>query len=148
MPRPAAVLAAAGLAAMLLTACDKPAPKITVLGGGKVATVSPSTYCFDADHCRPSRGVDFPSLTTAADEKVLIDVPEQVAQRGWVVSALTLDGKTRLASSGAIHNSHTYRVPSGVNSGNPFVVQVNELAGSVPSGSVWSLLVQVSLTKS
>jgi len=39
-------------------------------------------------------------------------------------------------------------VPSGVNSGDPFIVQVNELHGSGANGSVWSFLVQVSPTKS
>jgi hypothetical protein len=148
MPRPAAVLVAAGLAATVLAGCNKPAPKITVLGGGKVVTISPSTYCFDAAHCRHSTGVDLPSFTTAADEKVLIDVPKEVERRGWVVSALTLNGKTQLATSGPIRNSHTYRVPSGVNSGDPFIVQVNELHSSSSNGSVWSFLVQVSPTKS
>jgi len=148
MPRPAAVLVAAGLATTVLAGCTKPAPKITVLGGGKVVTIAPSTYCFDVAHCRHSARIDLPSFSTAADEKVLIDVPKEVVRRGWIVSALTLNGTKQLATSGPIRNSHTYRVPSGVNSGNPFIVQVNELHGSAANGSVWSFVVQVSPTKS
>jgi hypothetical protein len=148
MPRlaRAAVGLSAVAAAALLTACDKPAPKISVLGGGRVVTITPSTYCFDAAHCRPAK-LDLPVMSVAADDKVLIDVPRSVASRGWRAQALSLDGKTVLGSSGTIRNDHSYKVPSGVANGNAFVVQVNELHNGSPDGSTWSFLVQVSLTK-
>lgn len=138
-----AVVAAVGL----LAACDKPAPKITVLGGGKVVTIAPSTYCFDASHCRVASKLDIPALTVAADAKVMVDVPRSVSHRGWQAKALSLDGKTVLGSSGTISNSHSYKVPSGVAGGDAFIVQVTELHNGVADGSVWSFLVKVSLTK-
>lgn len=148
MPRPARAVAAAGVlaAAALLAACDKPVPKVTVLGGGKVVNISPSTYCWDATHCPKSAKVDLPVLTVAADEKLLVDVPHQVESRGWQAQALSLDGKTLLGASGPITDSHSYRVPSGVAKGDAFVVQVRELSHGKPDGSTWSFLVQVSPT--
>lgn len=150
MPRRAraAVAAAVVAAAGVLAACDKPAPKVTVLGGGKVVTISPSTYCFDPTHCRPSNALDLPTLTVPADQKVLIDVPRAVEHRGWVAQALSLDGTRLLGGSGPIQNSHTYRVPSGVANGSAFIVQVDELSNGQPDGSKWSFLVKVSLTES
>lgn len=151
MPRTTRVLAAAaGLitTTSLLAACDKPAPKITVLGDDKVVTVSASSYCFDADKCRPAEKVDLPKLTVGVDDKVLVDVPRDVFKRGWVVSALSLDGKTTLGTSGEIEDSHSYRVASNINNGQPFVVQVNEVRGGKATESTWSFVVQVSPTKS
>ncbi|MDT4894129.1 MAG: hypothetical protein QOE97_3164 [Pseudonocardiales bacterium] len=149
MPARARAATAAGvlLAAAVLTACSKPAPKVTVLGGGKVVNITPSTYCFDAAHCPKSSSLDLPVLTVAADEAVMIDVPRQVEGRGWQAQALTLDGSKVLGASGAIDTSHSYRVPSATNGGNAFIVQVDELHGGKPDGSVWSFLVKVSLTK-
>jgi hypothetical protein len=138
-----AVVAAVGL----LSACDRPTPKITVLGGGKVVTITPSTYCFDAAHCRSASTPDIPALTVAADAKVMIDVPRSVAHNGWQAKALSLDGKTVLGSSGTISDSHSYKVPSGVAGGNAFIVQVNELRNGKADAGIWSFLVKVSLTK-
>ena len=39
---PLATLAAAAVAAGVLTACEKPLPQITVVGAGRVVTVAPS----------------------------------------------------------------------------------------------------------
>ncbi|MGH3264765.1 MAG: DUF2771 family protein [Trebonia sp.] len=142
----AAVLGAAAISS-LLTACQKPTPEVTVLGGGKVVTITPSRYCFDSDHCRADK-LDLPAFTVGADDKVMIDVPRQVADRGWQVQALSLkDIKTVLGSSGPIHDSHSYRVASNAGNGAPFVVQVAELSHGKPDGSMWSFVVTVSQTK-
>ena len=143
------VIAVSVLAVALLAACDKPAAKITVLGGGKVVTITPSTYCFSGNHCRTvaAGAIDFPELTVAADAKVLIDVPRSMSDNGWQATALGLDKKV-LGSSGLIHHSHSYKVPSGVAGGAPFVVEVIQLRHGKPDGSTWSFLVKVSLTKS
>jgi hypothetical protein len=150
MPRKARALAvaAAGLAAgALLTSCSKPVPKITVLGADKVATITPSTYCFTPTHCRKST-LELPVFTVASDDKVMIDVPQQVVHRGWTVNALSLNGSKVLGNSGVISGVHSYRVSSSANNGNPFIVEVDQLRHGTPDGSRWSFLVQVSPTKS
>lgn len=146
-----AVPVAAGIAAAatLLTACQKPAPKVTVLGGGKVVNLSASSYCFDAKHCRAPGLRDLPVLSVAADDKVLIDVPRQVAGRGWQVRALDLPsgGQKALGTSPTMKGNHTYKVASGAASGDPFIVEVDQLAKGKPDGSKWSFIVRVSPTK-
>ena len=151
MSRPVrAVALTAGAVALstLLTGCDKPPPKVTVLGGDRVVNITPSTYCWDDRHCPRAAKLDLPTLTVAADEKVLIDVPRRVSSNGWQAQALSLDGSKVLGSSGMIGDSHSYRVPSGINGGNAFIVQVDELHNGKPDGSVWSFLVKVSQTAS
>jgi hypothetical protein len=129
---------------VLLAACDKPAPKVTVQDGAFSTTISPSTYCFDAAHCRPSGRIDLPVVDAGADDRVLVDVPRDLVGRGWSVSALTLDGTKTIGGSGAIHGSHSYRVAASSNNGNPFIVQVAQLHKGKPDGSTWSFLVKIT----
>ena len=147
MPRSRrALVAVLGLAAVVLTACQKPAPQITVEGDGTVVTIAPSTYCFDASHCRKS-ALDLPALTVGPDQKVIVDVPHEVMANGWRVDARSLQDITKvLGSSGPIQNSHSFRVAGSSGGGAPFIVQVSELDGGKPDGSVWSFVVKVSQT--
>lgn len=145
--RAAAAVAGAAAIGALLTACQKPTPQVTVLGGGKVVTISPSTYCFDASHCRAGK-LELPTLTLGPDDKVMIDVPKNVVDRGWQVEALSLADITKvLGGSGPISDSHSFRVASNTANGDPFVVRVDELHKGKPDGSAWSFLVKVSQTK-
>lgn len=150
MPRSRrAAAAVAGVAAMtaLLTACQKPTPEVTVLGGGKVATITPSTYCFDAAHCRAGK-LELPTFTLGPDDKAMIDVPRAVVDRGWQVEALSLKDISKvLGGSGPISGSHSFRVASNIADGDPFVVRVDELHKGKPDGSAWSFLIKVSQTK-
>jgi hypothetical protein len=145
--RVAALVAGLVAVAALLTGCSKPVPKITVLATKTVYTVSPLKYCgFDRSHCRTG-SAHFPVVTAGVDDKILIDVPAQVVHKGWAINAVTLDGTKSLGTTAAITNSHSYPFPSDENSGNPYIVQVQELHSGKPDGSVWSFVVQVSATK-
>jgi hypothetical protein len=145
--RAAAAVVGAAAITTLLTACQKPTPEVTVLGGGKVATISPSNYCFDAAHCRVGK-LDLPTFTLGPDDKVMIDVPRTVADRGWQVEALSLADITKvLGGSGPITDSHSFRVAGNTAEGAPFVVRVDELHKGKADGSAWSFVVKVSQTK-
>jgi hypothetical protein len=135
-----ALAGTAGVAALaLLGGCDKPAPKVSAYGGGKVVTISPTSYCFDTGKCRTGP-LDLPKLTVAPDEKVLIDVPRALDTAGWRVMALSLDGKRSYGNSGTI-TGHTYRIIGSAADGKPFIVQVSKLRGGKPNGGTWSLVV-------
>jgi hypothetical protein len=145
--RAVAAVVGAAAATTLLTACQKPVPKVTVLGGGTVVTITPSDYCFSAQRCRTS-ALDLPTLTLGPDDKAMIDVPRTVESNGWQVQALSLQDITKvLGASGPIDGSHSYRVAGNVGGGDPFIVRVNELSGGKPNGSTWSFVVKVSPTK-
>ncbi|HEY3736626.1 MAG TPA: DUF2771 family protein [Jatrophihabitans sp.] len=151
MAKTAKTRVAAGLGivagTVALAACSKPAPNVTAQAGSTSVVVKASTYCFDPDKC--TRHVpDFPSITVAPDDKVLVDVPRKVVGHGWAINAVDLDGKTSLGNSGAITDSHSYKVTAGINNGSPFIVQVVQLDGNKPDGSMWSFLVKIDPTKS
>jgi hypothetical protein len=139
----AGVLLAVLAAATVLTACQKPAPNVSVLSGSTFRTVSPSTYCFAATTCRPGP-LDLPEVSAAPDSKVLVDVPRQVMSRGWAVLALSLNGRKVLGTSGRITDSHSYQIASTVNSGQPFIVEVRQFSNGKPDSSRWSFLVKIS----
>jgi hypothetical protein len=72
-----------------------------------------------------------------------------VKSRGWQVRALSLtDNGQQIGSSGPITDSHSYKVTSGVGSGAPFIVEVDQLRNGQADGSKWSFLVAVSTTGS
>jgi hypothetical protein len=145
------VVAAVGVAvaAVSLAACDKPAQSITAQAGSTALKVNPSTFCSDGEHCKNyDIGKTLPALTIAPDGKVLVDVPKQLVGRGWAINAVDVDGKTQLGNTGAITDSHSYRLTASVNNGKPFIVQVVQLKGNKTDGSLWSFLVKPSATKS
>ena len=139
-----AALAVSG--AFVLSGCEKPLPNITVQDGAHATTVTPSTYCFDATHCRSSTHLDLPVITASVDDKILVDVPRDLVDKGWAVQAVSLDGKKAFAVSPIIRDSHSYRVASNVAAGRNFIVQVRQLQGGQVDASRWSFLVKVSGT--
>ena len=105
----------------MLTACDKPAPNVTVLSGSTTVIVSPQTYCLDLTHCHtPGKAV--PTVHAKAGASLLIDVPRAIADHAWTVSSGTFTNNQLHAfvganySTGTIRNTHTTRVdvPYGV----------------------------------
>ena len=116
------VTVAVGVAALTaLTACDKPAPEITVLSGSTTVVVTPQTYCTDLSHCHtPGKAV--PKVRAKAGATLLIDVPRSIADHSWAVSSGTFSNNQLRAfvganySTGTVHNTHTASVdvPYGV----------------------------------
>lgn len=114
--RTAAAAFAAAVAMVLLAACEKPLPELTVLAGSTTVQVSPQTYCFDPNHCRfPTSVVG--QVRARAGSTLLVDVPRAVAALPWTaVSAVQQpDGRFRTIvgaafQSGTVLHSHTTRV--------------------------------------
>ena len=72
----------AAVALVAVTACEKPAPQITVASSGRVVNVDASRYCFAQcrDHATATTSIRVRGNTT-----VSIDVPKQVAEKGWIL---------------------------------------------------------------
>jgi hypothetical protein len=139
--------AAAGVvvAAVSLAACDKPVQSITAQAGSTALTIKPSTYCADGTHCRDFK-VEVPVLTVAPDAKVLIDVPKKLVDRGWAINVVDPSTNKSIVS-GAVGDSHSYRLSASINNNAQFVVQVLQLNGTKPDGSLWSFAVRPSGAK-
>jgi hypothetical protein len=72
------------LAVLALTACEKPAPQVTVATGGRVVNVDASRYCFESDDCK-DHGAGVATLPVRAGDQVSINVPSHVAHEGWYI---------------------------------------------------------------
>ena len=82
--RPLACVAAVG-ALLALSACEKPAPIVTVVSGGKSVYTEASTWCFEGqtgDECA-ERASGTTSLPVRAGETVGVDVDKELADNGW-----------------------------------------------------------------
>jgi hypothetical protein len=75
-------LAVAALALVSVTACEKPAPQITVASSGRVINVDASRYCFKT--CRDHKPAD-KSISVKGNTTVAFDVPKRVAKKGWII---------------------------------------------------------------
>ena len=73
----------AALALLSVTACEKPAPQVTVVTGGRVINVDASRYCHD--QCRDYPDAELKEIKVRGDSQVSIDVPKRVAERGWTL---------------------------------------------------------------
>lgn len=86
-------LAALTLTGFALTGCSADAPEVTVTVAGESATVGPAQYCLDDEPLLYADEPGFapPVLRVAADEQIVIEVPEEVADSGWQVQIFDLD---------------------------------------------------------
>ena len=84
--RPLACVAAVG-ALLALSACEKPAPIVTVVSGGTSVYTEASTWCFE-DQTPPDcaeRAEGVTELSVRGGETVGVDVGKQLLDGGWIV---------------------------------------------------------------
>src|SRR5688500_14183626 len=67
---------------LALTACEKPAPQVTVHSGGTVINIDAVRYCHEADKCR-DHSAETPTLRVRDGESISFNVPTHVAEEGW-----------------------------------------------------------------
>lgn len=82
--RPLACVAAAG-ALLALSACEKPAPIVTVVSGGESVYAEANTWCFEGqtgDECA-ERATGVTTIPVRPGETVGVDVDKELADDGW-----------------------------------------------------------------
>ena len=82
--RPLACVAAVG-ALLALSACEKPAPIVTVVSGGQSVYAEANTWCFEGQtppDCA-ERETGSTSIPVRAGETVGVDVDKELADGGW-----------------------------------------------------------------
>jgi hypothetical protein len=147
-----AVSALLGLiaAAVLLVGCDKPQPAITVHAGTVAATVPAQPTCtiLTAQSCPPDADKQR-TLTARGGSELVLDVPSELAKRGYLVAAYTTDGKkntplrTPGASTGPITGKKEIRLTVPDQHTGSYFLQVTALP---PSRRLTTWLVLVQLT--
>ncbi len=91
--RPLACVAAVG-AVLALSACEKPAPIVTVVSGGESRWTEASTWCFE-DQTPPDcaeRASGTTKIPVRAGETVGVDVDQELAEGGWYLELSAPDG--------------------------------------------------------
>ena len=79
----------AGFALLVLTACEKPAPIVTVVSGGQSEWAEANTFCFEDQSFQEancaSRATGVTELPVRPGQQVGVDVSKEVAERGWLI---------------------------------------------------------------
>jgi hypothetical protein len=150
-PRSRRVLAAAlGVVAAtaVLSGCSKPVPQVTIQSGATTTLVSPLRYCFDTAMTKCRSDVTPQTVRARSSSSLFVDVPKEVADKHWIVSAYKVDNagaKSPLdgyGSASLLHSQHSTRVAVPYGTGSYFL-SVAELDGTAQVGT-WTVEVQVS----
>lgn len=135
--------------AALLTACDKPLTKITVLSGSKSVIVSPFTGVA-GDLCKAG-ATSIGDVSAAGGGTILVDVPKKVADEGWFVSSFVVDASCQLQSVPSATTDpvreHTVRIAVPQASSGSFFMQVVPAGGSKDAKDKITWLLRVNLTQ-
>lgn len=137
-------------ATVLLTACDKPQPTITVFGNNHATTVPAQPTCtiLTSDNCALDAGRQR-TVRARSGSQLLLDVPPELADRGYIVAAYTTDGKTNTplstpgASTGPLTGKLAVRLAVPSQARGSYYLQVSALP---PSRQLTTWLVLVQLT--
>ncbi len=151
--RPRSIAAGLGVlaAATLLTACDKPSPTITVLHGDGSDQVKAQPACAVFGSCHYTQS-DVRRINAAGGSQILLDVPKNLADSGWVAAAYTTDAagtkntalNTPGASSQPIRGKHTVTLQVPDATTGSYLIQVTALK---PSNQLTTWLIGVTLTQ-
>jgi hypothetical protein len=74
-------LLVAPLALLAVTACEKPAPHVTVATGGRVVNIEPTRYCREAK-CQQDDAAGA-KIRVQIGQSLSVNVPKKVAHAGW-----------------------------------------------------------------
>ena len=133
----------AGFALLVLTACEKPAPIVTVVSSGQSEWAEANRFCFEGQSIQEGncavrgKGADVPTeLEVEAGQPIAIDVSKEVAERGWRFQ--TGEGNTEWSQ---VFEEDHYRQLGALGPGQRVLltVQTVDESGQVPTGE-WRFL--------
>ena len=112
------LLASASVAGALLalTACEKPAPIVTLVSGGESVYTEASTWCFEEQtppECA-ERAEGVTELSVRGGETVGVDVGDEVVERGWVLELSDPQAQDTQPQSSEVQDDHyfTFTAPN------------------------------------
>jgi hypothetical protein len=129
--RPVRLLAGAvGVAAVVsvLSACDRPLPQISVLSGSTIVRVSPQTYYFDNPQKARVTSGTVSTISASGGRSLLVDVPKEVADQNWSVTAITLDAAGKQTDLDGTGNYFLKVAAAGGSAGGVWLIQVHVTA--------------------
>ena len=126
--RPLACVAGVG-ALLALSACEKPAPIVTVVSGGSSVYTEASVFCFDEEQTLDSgecaqRETEVTELAVRPGERVGIDVDGELADRGWQLVIADPQDPQRTQASGTITDHYFPFTAPGIAPGGQLLLTV------------------------
>ncbi|MCW2678758.1 MAG: hypothetical protein JWM62_159 [Frankiales bacterium] len=132
--------ASATFALTALTACEKPAPLVTVVSGGTSVYSQAAAYCFDEgqtlqDGDCATRATELRRLEVRQGERIGIDVDKELVERGWQLELVDpADPQSAQASSTITDHYFPFTAP-GIAPGGKLVLTVRTVGeGDAPTG--------------
>lgn len=111
--------ASATFALAALTACEKPAPIVTLVSAGESVYSEAAVFCFDEGRTLQQEGcsereTEVVELATRPGELVGVDVAKEVADRGWELVLIDPAAPDRGQTSGTLDEDHyfTFTAPA------------------------------------
>lgn len=129
-------------ALLALSACEKPAPIVTVVSGGESTYTEAALWCFE-DQQWPEcaeRAEEVPEISVRAGETVGVDVDEELAESGWYI-ALSEPGAAGEPQRSEPQQGHYFSFSApNLPAGSALVLTVRSLGeGDAPTGE-WRFL--------
>jgi hypothetical protein len=136
------------LAALMLSACQKPSPRVTVFGDGKSVVVIAASYTYTGGTTRIA-GSNAPvaQISVRAGTELLVDVPRSLADHAWIVAAYTSDANGKLtaldgAGSQTVSGKHSVWLNTPEDGSGEYFLNVTQLTGGNGTGA-WVLRVNL-----
>jgi hypothetical protein len=134
----------AGFALVLLTACEKPAPIVTVVSGDESVWSEANTFCFEGQSFQnadcASRATEVTELEVRPGQLVGVDVSKEVVERGWLIE---LGEGEQAQQSPIFEDDHyfSFTAPNAGPDGLPLTIRTIDESGQVQTGEWRFLLV-------
>ena len=121
--------ASATFALTALTACEKPAPLVTVVSGGESVYTEASSYCFEEGQTLQGgdcavRAKPAQVLETRQGERIGIDVDKELVERGWQLEHVDPADPQRTQGSSTITDHYFPFTAPGIAPGGKLLLTV------------------------
>jgi hypothetical protein len=132
--------ASATFALAALTACEKPAPIVTVVSGGESTYTEAATFCFDEGQTLDSgacaqRAAGATRLEVRPGERIGIDVDKELVERGWQLEISDPQDPQRTQASATITKHYFPFTAPGIAEGGALMLTVRTVdEGGAPTG--------------
>ncbi len=132
--------ASATFAVTALTACEKPAPLVTIVSGGSSVYSEAATYCFeegqtlDSGSCA-ARASELRTLEVRQGERIGIDVDKELVERGWQLELVDPADPQRTQGSSTITDHYFPFTAPGIAPKGTLLLTVRTVdANNAPTG--------------
>lgn len=125
-----------------LTACEKPAPIVSIVSGGTSLYTEAQVFCFEGQSLAEAncarRATEVKELKVRPGEPVGIDLSKEVADRGWIYEIG--EGERRQQSDVRV-DDHYYSLQLSIGRGVrvPLVIRTVDVENQVPTGE-WAFV--------